>query len=58
MDDQIAGLESMVVNPQSHTESQQEQIRVAELMLQQMRTTGTPDELVFAYSWCFCETSD
>ena len=42
MVDRIAGLESMMANLQSHAESQQEQIRVAELMLQQMRTTGTP----------------
>ena len=41
MVDRIAGLESMMANPQSHAESQQEQIRVAELMLQQLRTTGT-----------------
>ena len=42
MVDRIAGLESLMANPQSHAESQQQQIRVAELMLQQMRTAGTP----------------
>ena len=41
MVDRIAGLESMMANLQSHAESQQEQIRVAELTLQQLRTTGT-----------------
>ena len=41
MVDRIAGLESMLANLHSHAESQQEQIRVAELMLQQLRTTGT-----------------
>ena len=41
MVDRIAGPESMMANLQSHAESQQEQIRMAELMLQQLRTTGT-----------------
>ena len=38
----IAGLESMMTNPQSHAESQQEQIRLAELVIQQLRIAGTP----------------
>ena len=42
MIDRIAGLESMMTNLQSHAESQQEQIRVAELVIQQWRTAGTP----------------
>ena len=42
MIDRIAGLESMMTNLQSHAESQQEQIRVAELVIQQLRTAGTP----------------
>ena len=51
MVDRIAGLESTVANLQSHAESQQEQIRVAELMLQQWRTTGTPTNPP-PISWC------
>ena len=39
MVDRIAGLVAIL---QSHAESQQEQIRVAEVMLQQIRTTGSP----------------
>ena len=42
MVDRIAGLESMMRNLQAHAESQQEQIRMAELLIQQLRTTGTP----------------
>ena len=42
MVDRITGLESMMTNLQSHAESQQEQIRVAELVIQQLRTAGTP----------------
>ena len=42
MVDRIAGLESTMATLQSHAEAQQEQIRVAELMLQQVRATGTP----------------
>ena len=41
MIDRIAELESMMTNLQSHAESQQEQIRVAELAIQQLRTAGT-----------------
>ena len=37
----IAGLESMMTTLQSHAESQQEQIRVAALVIQQLRTAGT-----------------
>ena len=42
MIDRIAGLESMLTNLESHAESHQEQIRVAELVIQQLRTAGTP----------------
>ena len=42
MIDRITGLESMMANVQSHAESQQEQIRVAELVIQQLRTAGAP----------------
>ena len=42
MIDRIARLESMMTNLQSHAESQQEQIRVAEVVIQQLRTAGTP----------------
>ena len=42
MVDRITGLESMMKNLQSHEEPQQEQIRVAELVIQQLRTAGTP----------------
>ena len=42
MIDRIAGLESIMKNLQSHAESQQEEIRVAELVIQQLRTAGTP----------------
>ena len=42
MVDRIAGLESMMANRQSHAESQREQIRVAELVIQQLSTAGTP----------------
>ena len=42
MIDRIAGLECMMTNLQSHAKSQQEQIRLAELVTQQLRTAGTP----------------
>ena len=42
MIDRIARLESMMTNLESQAESQQEQIRVAELVIQQLRTAGTP----------------
>ena len=42
MVNRIAGLESMMTNLQSHAESQQEQIRVAEVVIQQLRTAATP----------------
>ena len=42
MVDRIAGLESRMTNLQSHAEAQQEQIRMAELVIQQLRATGTP----------------
>ena len=51
MVDRIAGLESMMANLQSHAEFQQEQIRVAALMLRQMITTGTPTNPP-PISWC------
>ena len=41
MIDRIAGLESMMTNLQPHAESQQEQIRLAELVFQQLRAAGT-----------------
>ena len=40
MVDRIAGLESLIAGLQSHAESQQEQIRRTELIIQQLRTTG------------------
>ena len=40
MVDRIAGLESIIAGLQSHAESQQEQIRRTELIIQQLRTTG------------------
>ena len=41
MTDRIAGLESVVTNLQSHAVSQQEQIRFAELVIQQLSFQGT-----------------
>ena len=58
MVDRITGLESMMTNLQSHAESQQEQIRVAELVIQQLRTAGTPTNPPLAYPWYFSETGD
>ena len=52
MIDRIAGLESMMTNLQSLAESQQEQIRLAELVIQQLRTATS------SYSWYFSETGD
>ena len=42
MVDRIDGLESRMTKLQSNAESQQEQIRVAELVIQRLRTGGTP----------------
>ena len=42
MADRIDGLESRMTKLQSNAESQQEQIRVAELVIQRLRTAGTP----------------
>ena len=58
MVDRIAGLESMMTNPQSHAESQQEQIRLAELVIQQLRTAGDSDESASAYPRCFSGTGE
>ena len=41
MVDRIAGLESMMANLPSHAESQQEQISVAELVIQQLSTASS-----------------
>ena len=38
--DSISGLEARVANLQTHAEAQQEPIRVAEILIQQLRTTG------------------
>ena len=38
--DSISGLEARVATLQTHAEAQQEQIRVAERQIQQLRTTG------------------
>ena len=38
--DSISGLEARVASLQTHAEAQQEQIRVAERLIQQLRTTG------------------
>ena len=58
MVDRIAGLESMMTNLQSHEESQQEQILVAELVIQQVENSSDPDEFASAYPWNFSETGD
>ena len=63
MVDRIAGLESMMTNLQSHAESQQEQIRVAELVIQQLRTAGSAFKALTKYvgnpseyhDWSFSE---
>ena len=38
--DKISGLESRMATLQTHAEAQQEQIREAEMLIQQLRTTG------------------
>ena len=38
--DSISGLEPRVATLQTHAEAQQEQIRVAEMLIQQLRTSG------------------
>ena len=38
--DRISGLEAMMATLQTHADAQQEQIRVAEMMIQQLRTAG------------------
>ena len=69
MVDRVAGLEAMMTNLQSHAESQQEQIRVAELVIQQFRTAGTPTNppplargtslrQVTEGGWCFQGTDE
>ena len=39
--ERIFGLEARMATLQTHAESQQEQIRVAEMVIQQLRATGT-----------------
>ena len=38
--DSISGLEARVATLQTHAEAQQDQIRVAEMLIQQLLTTG------------------
>ena len=39
--DRISGLEAMMATPQTHAENLQEQIRVAEMVIEQLRAAGT-----------------
>ena len=56
--DRISELETRMLTLQSHAEAQQEQIRVAEVEIKQLRAAGTPDESASTIAYCFPETSD
>ena len=57
--DRIFGLEARMATLQTHAEAQQEQIRVAEMVIQQLRTAGgKSDESASRVSCCFSEAGD
>ena len=55
--DRISELQTRMVTLHNHAESQQEQIRVAEVVIQQLRAAGDTDESASTTSYC-PETSD